>query len=189
MIIEVLVKLLVPDPWSFTVLETLRRQVDYNQVVNVTRLRCWRIWLNLDDQGCVELIERTMNETSLLANPNRDRWLIWKGRGDIPERFWHINDLSNEAYVIRVTDDEDIVGAGMREIMCKRVGLTEICDIRFSNLWLLEIARGKLSPEEVASRVAVAHRWKNGLLANPNFQRAKVASLKDYVERWFEIEP
>lgn len=187
--IEIVVKLMVPDPWGFTVLETLRRQTEYRQVVNVTRLRCWRICFNLDDDRCVRLVEKMMNETSLLANPNRDRWLIWKGKGQMPEQFWHMSDINNEAYAIKVTDVEDIVGDGMREIMRKRIGLTDVSDVRFSNLWLLEVAKGDLSPREAASKVAVAYRWKKGLLANPNFQRATVTSLKDYIERWFEIEP
>lgn len=187
--LEVLVRLLVPDPWSFTVLETLRRKSDYRQVVDVTHLRCWRIWFSLDDQRCIHLLEKMMSETSLLANPNRDRWLIWKNKGEMPKRFWQKTNLDSQAFVIRVTDVEDLVGRSMCEVVRKRLGLLDVSDIRFSNLWLIEITKGDLSPEEIAKRVAIAYRWKTGLLSNPNFQTAKVVALNEYLEKWYEIEP
>ena len=43
MTIQVLVKLAAIDPWSFTVLDTLRRKFGCEEVTHVERITCWEL--------------------------------------------------------------------------------------------------------------------------------------------------
>ena len=181
--IEVLVRLIVPDPWSFTVFDTLRRKFGLTEIVDVRRLRGWDIQVETDDEDeARSTVESIMAETALLANPNRDRYFVRSRPGPIPMDFLKV-DEKGQVFVIKVIDIDDIIGRSKQNIVRERLGIKTIKRITYSTIWLLEIAGDSDMAQGLASEVAVAREWRKGLLANPHSQRAEVARLSDYLGR------
>ncbi len=138
--VEVLVRLIVPDPSSFTVLDTLQRKFGLRAVANVSRLRAWDIELeNIPESKALRIVERLLAETTLLANPNRDRYFIRSWPGGLPGDFWK-QSSRGEVFVIKVIDIDDIIGRSKQAIVRRRLGIDEVKHIRSSTIWLLEIA-------------------------------------------------
>ncbi len=180
---EILVRLIVPDPWSFTVLDTLRRKFGLTEIEEATRFRTWLLSLDTPRESSAKaIIDRLLGETALLANPNRDMWFVRSPHEMIPDSFWRRSISGSEVFVIRVIDIDDIIGRARQEVVRQRLGITEIKSITFSTLWMLEIAGDSKRARRIAEEVAVARRWRKGLLANPHSQKALVGSLDEYLE-------
>jgi phosphoribosylformylglycinamidine (FGAM) synthase PurS component len=181
MTVQVLVRLAAIDPWSFTVLDTLRRKLGRTEVTRVERLKCWE--LEFRDGGAEHaqgIARKVMRETALLANPNRDVWAMRILPGEaLPSGVWERSDRGVDAYVIRVSDKEDLVGRSMGRILTKRLGIADIKGVAFSTIWVIETTAGPGSGE-VAGEIAVARAWRKGLLANPHCQDALVYPAEKY---------
>jgi phosphoribosylformylglycinamidine (FGAM) synthase PurS component len=181
---EVLVKLAAPDPWSFTVLDALKRKFGFEDIVDVDRTKSWELTFDLvSPDAAVAQTKELLRTTALLANPNRDVWAVRCGPGDLPEGFWYSDTEEAGAFVVRVTDTDDIAGSSVAEIMRQRLGMDSVASVCFSTIWGLRISRSASDPLSLAERVAIAKTWRSGLLANPHFQEATVFGVDDYLAR------
>jgi hypothetical protein len=181
---QVLVRLRAPDPWSFTVLDTLRRKFGLGQVVGIARLKCWDVVFRRMDAGsALEATARVLRETALLANPNRDRWVL-RGEADhsVPADFWHRSVPDSKGFAVKVTDRKDIKGRSIREILRQRLRMDEIEEVCFSTIWILEISADEPDPEGLARDISTARSWRHGLLSNPHCQNAEVRETESCIQ-------
>jgi phosphoribosylformylglycinamidine (FGAM) synthase PurS component len=179
---EVLVKLVAPDPWSFTVLDALRRKFGFTDIVDVERTKSWELSFDLvSPDAALALTKELLRTTVLLANPNRDIWALRCGPGDLPAGFWCSDTDQAETFVVRVTDTDDIVGSSVAQIMRCRLGMDSLRSVRFSTVWGLRISRAASDPRGIAARASTAKTWRSGLLANPHSQEAEVYGVGDYL--------
>jgi hypothetical protein len=179
--IQVLVRLAAADPWGFTVFDTLKRKLAYDGIVAVDRFTSWELDFSSDRlEAAIEVTERILRETALLANPNRDRWVLRSGRdGALPPEFWHRSSGTTEAFVVKVMDMEDITGRSIERILRSRLGIDAITQVCHSTVWVLEFSNGAAA-ETAAAEIAVARSWRKGLLANPHCQNAEVHRMDTY---------
>jgi hypothetical protein len=180
---QVLVRLMAPDPWSFTVLDTLRRKFGLGQITGVDRIKCWDLAFGRVDAGtAIKATAGILRETALLANPNRDRWLVREETDrSVPADFWQPMESISNAFAVKVHNKEDIVGRSITGILRRRLGMDEIESVQFSTIWILEISRDEPDAEGLARRVATAASWRKGLLANPHCQEADVYAAGCYL--------
>ena len=181
--LDVLVRLRAADPWSFTVLDTLVRKDGLDNIVAVTRLKSWRLDFGATaPEAALAITRRLLRETALLANPNRDTWLVRGAAGDGPaQALWKPGGETAETFVVRVSDRDDLVGKSLVRVLRGRLGLLEIVDVHFASVWLLEMRRGGPEARALAETVAVTTSWRKGLLSNPHFQTAEVAGAETYL--------
>jgi phosphoribosylformylglycinamidine (FGAM) synthase PurS component len=181
---EVLVKLVAPDPWSFTVLDTLRRKFGFEDIMEVERTKSWELAFDLvSADAAVAMTRELLRTTVLLANPNRDVWAVRCGPGELPDGFWYSDSDRAEAFVVRVTDTDDIVGSSVAGILRQRLGMNAVRSVSFSTVWGLRISSAASDPRTIAAKAALARTWRSGLLANPHSQEASVFSVNDYLAR------
>lgn len=181
--IEVLVRLRAADPWSFTVLDTLARKAGLADVVAVTRLKSWRLdFEGVPAEAAMAATRRLLGETALLANPNRDTWLV-RGAAAPSEiaRLWTPGTGAASAFAVRVRDREDLAGKSLLRVLRGRLGLEEVSDACFALVWLVELGLGGASARALADSIAVAGSWRRGLLANPHSQAAEVFEAEAYL--------
>ncbi len=180
---EVLVKLATCDPWSFTVLDALKHKFGIETIVGVERLKSWRLDFDLDsEEEALALTTKILDETALLANPNRDIRAV-RGRApfELPGVSPDAAGKGDTSFAVRVTDRDDLVGRAMHGILRRRLGIAEISDVAFSLVWILEFDRPGEESLRLAEEIAVARSWRKGLLANPHCQEAVVLKLQDYL--------
>jgi hypothetical protein len=180
---EVLVKLAARDPWSFTVFDALRYKFGMESVVGVERLKSWRLDFALASEAeALRLTAEILDETALLANPNRDLWKVGGGSGrSLPGVFPGIAGGMERFVAVRVTDRDDLVGRSMENVLQKRLGVSQVTGVTFSLVWVLEFDCPGEEAFTLAREVAVAMSWRRGLLANPHSQKAAVLSLEDFL--------
>jgi phosphoribosylformylglycinamidine (FGAM) synthase PurS component len=179
---EVLVKLAAPDPWSFTVLDALRNKFGIRDVLDVGRSKSWELAFDLvSEAAAIARTRELLRTTALLANPNRDVWAVRCGPAKLPEGFWPDESDDAAAFVVKVTDVEDIVGLTTAGIIRSRLGMEAFRDVSFSTLWWLRISGAPAGARALAERIAVARTWRSGLLANPHFQKARVFGVGQYL--------
>jgi phosphoribosylformylglycinamidine (FGAM) synthase PurS component len=178
MIVQVLVRLAVSDPWCFTVLDTLKRKLGHEDVCAVHRMTSWVLdFAEGRTEDAVEVTRGIMSKTALLANPNRDRWIIrCEEDGVLPPDFWRRSPEAADAFVIEVMDKHDIVGSSMLRIINSRLRISQIDKVRHSTIWIVEFGQDH-GAELVAREIAVAKSWRKGLLANPHCQCVEVRRL------------
>jgi len=125
--IEILVRLATADPWSFTVLDTLRRKLGLEEVVGVARMKAWLLGFDNTDPGKArQIVDRLLKDTALLANPNRDRWCVREVRGAHGvQNLWRRQRDALDAYVVKVADRGDLVGRSLVRVMNARLGIVE----------------------------------------------------------------
>jgi phosphoribosylformylglycinamidine (FGAM) synthase PurS component len=188
--VEVLARLAAADPWSFTVYDTLTRKLGHGEIVGVTRIKSWRIDFDLGPEDAMASAARLLEETALLANPNRDRWSVRLAedgsrggpRGGAPgQRIWRKQPDARSAMVVRVSDVDDPVGRSVARVLRTRLGMGEVRDVGFSWVWVLETSVGPDRARRIAADVAVSRSWRRGLLSNPHYQRAEVVAAEEYL--------
>lgn len=179
--IQVLVRLASADPWGFTVFDTLKRKLAYDSIVAVHRFTSWELDFGSHRlEPAIELTEKILRETALLANPNRDRWILrFDTDGALPPEFWHRSSGTTDAFVVKVTDREDITGRSIERILRSRLGIDAITQVGHSTIWVLEFKDGAAA-ETAAGEIAVARSWRRGLLANPHCQNAEIHRVDTY---------
>ena len=182
--VEVLVRLAASDPWSFTVLDTLRRRFGLEEVSGVERIKSWLLtFAGRSREQAMKTVEELMHTTALLANPNRDLWFVRAGPDtSVPPAIWARPEGISDVWVIRVADRDDIVGRSMAGILQGRLGIRAIKEVRYSTVWVLEMIRAGRDPSSLARQIAVARSWRNGLLANPHCQTAAVCRAEEYLQ-------
>jgi hypothetical protein len=179
---EVLVKLAAPDPWRFTVLDALRRKFGLAEVLDVDRIKSWELFYELESEAAaLDITEGLLRDTVLLANPNRDVWAVRRAGKDLPRGFWCEADAEADAFVVKVTDVDDIVGASIESILRTRIGVEQISRVSLSTIWGLRVSRSGRDPRQLVEEVAMARSWRNGLLANPQYQWAGVYGAEEYL--------
>jgi hypothetical protein len=183
MTIEVLARLAAADPWSFTVLDTLRRKECLEAITEVTRLKSWRLAFEAaDPAAALQAGDRLARETGLVVNPNRDLWCVRSMEGRTgPQSLWRRQERSADAFVVRVTDREDLAGEGLLRVLRSRLGMKEAREAAFAHLWILETDVGEPDSRAIAQEVAVCRSWRHGLLSNPHFQCADVFKAESYL--------
>ena len=183
MMSEVLVKLAARDPWSFTVYDALKRKFGIEEIDGVERLRSWRLDFTPGSEEEVPgLTAKILDGTALLANPNRDIWVVRGSRGlEVPDGF--LGGVADAAcgFAVRVTDREDLVGQSMQAILRRRLGLSQVDAVSYSLVWILWFAPSEDDLLGLAEDVAVARSWRKGLLANPHCQEVAVFRIEDYL--------
>ena len=180
---EVLVKLAARDPWSFTVLDALRCKLGVGAVAGVERLKSWRLDFHVDsEEEVLATTRKILEETALLANPNRDIWMVRCRAGfEVPETLIDAPLGSGRSFAVRVTDRDDLVGRSIGTILRRRLGLAKITAVAYSLVWIVWFARPGDDLLGLVEDVAVARSWRRGLLANPHSQDAVVRRLEDYL--------
>jgi phosphoribosylformylglycinamidine (FGAM) synthase PurS component len=182
MTIQVLVKLAAIDPWSFTVLDTLKRKFGCDEVTHVERVKCWELEFRPEAaERAAGITAGLLRDTVLLANPNRDRWVIrgFPGEG-VPAGFWERSGDAAEAYIVKVTDKEDLAGQSLARILTSRLGISDIEVVSFSTIWVIEMKGEGRRSRDLAGEIAVARAWRKGFLANPHCQDAEVYPADEY---------
>jgi hypothetical protein len=177
------VRLATADPWSFTVLDTLRRKLGLTEVVGVVRMKAWRLTFDVGGDGEARAItERLLGDTALLANPNRDKWCVREVRETpLLQDLWHKPEEAVDAYVVKVADRGDLVGKSILRVLNTRLGILEATDAAFSSVWVIETAVGEPGSRAIAADIAVSRSWRRGLLSNPHFQDAEVIRAEVYL--------
>jgi hypothetical protein len=181
--VEVLVKLLAPDPWSFTVYDTLSRKFGLEEIMGIERIKSWTLSYDLvaaDD--AVGPTERMLRETVLLANPNRDVRQLRTGRF-VPAMhgIYMMKEGVADAYIVKVRNLGDSMGEKVASIARSRLGLSALHSVSFATLWVIEMSKGEPDSRRIAGQVAVLRSRGSGLLANPHCQEAEVMSVRDYL--------
>jgi phosphoribosylformylglycinamidine (FGAM) synthase PurS component len=171
------------DPWSFTVFDALKRKLGFAALAGVERLKSWQLHFDLhSEEEAMAVTGKILRETALLANPNRDIWMM---RGpshlDFPERFFGRYAVRDRSFLVRVTDSEPVVGRAVRAVLAGRLGLPQVTSVVFSLIWLLEFEEPDEGLHALAAEIAVAKEWRRGLLANPHCQSASVMTIEDYL--------
>ena len=180
---EVLVKLAARDPWSFTVLDALKFKFGIETIVGAERLKSWRLDFDTgSEEDALAVTAKILDETALLANPNRDIWTVrGRSRLELPGVFPGAAGDGDRFFAVRVTDRDDLVGRSMHAILRRRLGISEIKGVAFSLVWILEFDRPGAESFRLAEEIAIARSWRRGLLANPHCQEARVLMLTDYL--------
>ncbi len=181
--VEVLVKLVAPDPWSFTVHDALNRKFGLEEIVGIERIRTWTLSYDVVAAGdAVAPTETILRETVLLANPNRDIRQLRTGRSEpVKPGIYRFKDGVAGAYVVRVRNLEDSAGEGVARIARSRLGLGALKAVSPATAWVIEMSTGEPYSRRIAERAAVLRARGNGLLANPHCQEAEVLSVKEYL--------
>ena len=181
--VEILVRLATADPWSFTVLDTLRRKLGLTEVVGVVRMKAWHLTFDVGGDGeAIAITERLLGDTALLANPNRDKWCVREVRETpLLQDLWHKPEEAVDAYVVKVADRGDLVGKSILRVLNTRLGILEAKDAAFSSVWVIETAVGEPRSRAIAADIAVSRSWRRGLLSNPHFQDAEVIRAEVYL--------
>jgi phosphoribosylformylglycinamidine (FGAM) synthase PurS component len=184
MTIEVLVKLAARDPWSFTVQDALARKLGIEALVGVERLKSWRLDFGAaSEEDALGLTMKILDETALLANPNRDvRTVRSRSHPEIPDTFLGGPPGDGRLFAVRVADREDLVGRSVRSILVRRLGISRVDSVRYSLVWVLRFEAAGRDLSELAEEIAVARSWRKGLLANPHCQEALVRPVEEFVE-------
>jgi hypothetical protein len=179
--IQVLVRLAAADPWGFTVFDTLKRKLAYDDIVAVQRFTSWELDFGSDrPEPAIEVTETILRETALLVNPNRDRWFLrYDAEGALPAEFWHRSPGTTDAFVVKVTDKEDVMGRSIERILRSRLRIDAVTQVCHSTIWVLEFNDGA-GAETAAGEIAVARSWRKGLLANPHCQNAEIHRVDTY---------
>jgi len=181
--VEVLVKLVAPDPWSFTVYDALSRKFGLEEIVGIERMRTWSLSYDVvaaDD--AVGPTETILRETVLLANPNRDIRQLRAGASEpVKPGIYEPGDGVVGAYVVKVHNLWDSAGEKVARIARSRLGIDALRSVSSSTLWVIEMSRGEPRSRELAERVAVLEARGAGLLANPHCQEAEVVSAREYL--------
>lgn len=182
--IEILVRLATADPWSFTVLDTLRRKLGLEEVVGVARMKAWLLGFDNTDPGKArEIVDRLLRDTALLANPNRDRWCVREvvGGAHGVQNLWRRQRDALDAYVVKVADRSDLAGRSLVRVLNARLGIVEATRAGFASVWVIETSVGEPRSAAVAADIAVSRSWRHGLLSNPHFQGAEVTRADVYL--------
>lgn len=181
--VEILVRLAAADPWSFTVLDTLRRKLGLEEVVGVVRIKAWQLGFGGASRKHARAIaEQLLSDTALLANPNRDRWCVREvGEKALPQGLWRRQGGAVDAYVVKVADRDEMVGKSLVRVVNTRLGIAEVKDARLSSVWVIETAVGEPRSGQVARDIAVLRSWRRGLLSNPHYQDAQVMRAEVYL--------
>jgi hypothetical protein len=181
--VEVLVKLLAPDPWSFTVYDTLNRKFGLEEIVGIERIKTWT--LSYEDVAADDAVGSTrtiLKQTVLLANPNRDIVQVRTGPS-VPAvpRIYSGKPGVAEAFVVLVRNTGDPSGRNVARIARSRLGIPALGDVARATAWVIEMSSGGPRARQVAEDVAVLEARGRGLLANPHCQEAEVVSARDYL--------
>jgi hypothetical protein len=181
--VEVLVKLLAPDPWSFTVYDTLNRKFGLEEIVGIERIKTWTLSYDVvaaDD--AVGPTEKMLRETVLLANPNRDvRQLRTGPFVPVKPGVYRMREKAADAYVVKVRNLGDPTGENVARIARSRLGIVGLQSVSFATLWVIEMSKGEPDSQRIAEQVAVLRSRGSGLLANPHCQEVEVVSAKEYL--------
>ena len=181
--VEVLVKLVAPDPWSFTVYDALSRKFGLEEIVGIEGIRTWTLSYDAVAAGeAVASTETILRETVLLANPNRDvRQLRTGSHQPVRPAIYKLRDGVTDAYVVKVHNLGDSAGEGVARIARSRLGIHALKEVRASTVWVMEFSRGEPRSRELAEMAAVLRSRGRGLLANPHCQEAEVVSAREYL--------
>jgi hypothetical protein len=187
---EVLVKLAARDPWSFTVLDTLVRKHGIGSLAGVERLKSWRLDFETDaGEDALALTSKILDETALLANPNRDVWMVRSPSGSgLSDEFVGGTPGDGCLFAVRVADMEDLVGRSMAAVLRRRLHLSQIADVAYSLVWILRFETAHRDLVGLAEQIAVARSWRMGLLSNPHSQQAQVWPIEDFIARGVDAE-
>jgi phosphoribosylformylglycinamidine (FGAM) synthase PurS component len=182
MTIQVLVKLAAIDPWSFTVLDTLKRKFGCDEVMHVERVKCWELEFRPEAaRRATEITGSLLRDTVLLGNIKRDIWVMRSIPGEVvPDGLWERSEGARDARVVKVTDKEDLRGQALGRILTTRLGITGVEDVSFSTIWVIEMSGRGPRSSDLAGEIAVARAWRKGLLANPHCQDAEVYPADEY---------
>ena len=181
--VEVLVKLLAPDPWGFTVYDTLNRKFGLEEIVGIERIKTWT--LSYEVVAAADAVTRTesiLRETVLLANPNRD---VRQVRTGVSARakpgIYSMGRGVADAVVVKVSNRYDSVGEDVARIARSRLGMGALHSVSAATAWVLEMSKGEPDSRKTAERVAVLRSRGRGLLANPHCQDVEILSAREYL--------
>lgn len=181
--VEVLVRLIAPDPWSFTVYDALSRKFGLEEIVGIERIRTWTLSYDVvaaDD--AVAPTETILRETVLLANPNRDiSQLRTSPTEPVKPGIYRPKDGVAGAYVVKVHNLGDSAGDSVARIARSRLGIGALRSVSASTVWVIEMSQGEPRSRQLAEKAAVLRARGHGLLANPHCQEAQIMSARDYL--------
>jgi phosphoribosylformylglycinamidine (FGAM) synthase PurS component len=154
----------VADPTALTARETLQRSLAYGRrVEEVARSELWVFaWEQEPRPGAV--LERLAGETNLLQNPNKHRIEIVVGEERVRPRgnVWVLVSSPGAG--------RDLADTLRRH----RLLPGEVPRTAWAQLWELTLEEGEEERARLAEEIAVVRGRKQGLLANPHVEDARV---------------
>ncbi len=168
--IELLVKLKIPDVTALTAAAALRRRMGYGEVLKeLTRADYYALHLQTDSQqSALALAEELAESTNLFVNPNKHTYEL-RGPGEkvkptSEDGVWPVEVL--------VTDAEGTEATEIQQALKERLGYAEqVAGVEQGTLWIMKVAAADLATaRQIAEEMAVTKARDEGLLVNPHFQ-------------------
>ena len=131
---------------------------------NLARLDRAEVWTFALASGGAGDVERILEETTLVANPNIHRWTL-AGEGAPAAESGGATRVC-----VRVREKVDAKGASVLRSLRDRLGRRDVQDVRRSVEWTLEIPASREEAEGIAREVTGLDGRGAGLLANPHAQ-------------------
>lgn len=165
-IMELLVRLKIPDVTALTAANALRRNMGYTQLKQLRRADYYCFALNVaTDEEAEALVRELAEKTNLFVNPNKHVYEIMRQ---------HEAGAANAGHIVHVlvTDPHDGSAEGMLQALQGRLGYGErVQGLTKGQLWTLVLETSHADEaRRVAQEIAETKSLERGLLVNPHFQ-------------------
>ena len=169
-VVELLVRLKIPDVTALTAASALRRRMGYGEVLQeLTRADYYALHLQEDDeQSALALARQLAEKTNLFVNPNKHTYMLRiaeeKGEAAPEDGLWPV--------AVLVVDAEGAQAQDIEQALHERLGYAEeVARVEQGILWTMKLAAPDLAAaEEIAEQITVTQARGQGLLVNPHFQ-------------------
>ncbi len=169
-VIELLVRLKIPDVTALTAVSALRRRMGYGDVLKeLLRADYYALHLPADSQqSALDLARRLAEKTNLFVNPNKHAYEL-----RIPaERAEPAPEDGVWPVEVLVTDAEGAEATDIEQALQERLGYADVvARVEQGTLWTMKLAASDLAAaEQIAEQITVTQARGQGLLVNPHFQ-------------------
>lgn len=169
-VIELLVKLKIPDVTVLTAGGALRRRMGYGEVLkDLQRADYYALHLQVEGPDEARILATELAEnTNLFVNPNKHSYELRcpgeRGESAREDGVWPVEVL--------VTDVEGAQAHDIRRALHERLGYAEqVSGVEQGTLWTLKLAaRTVATAHQIAEEMVVTRARDQGLLVNPHFQ-------------------
>ncbi len=173
-VIELLVKLKIPDVTALTAASALRRRMGYAEVLHdLQRADYYALHLQVDSQQtALALAEELADKTNLFVNPNKHTYelrIAGQRGAPVPEDgVWPVEVL--------VTDAEGAEAEDIQQALHERLGYVEqVQSVAQGTLWIMKLsAPDAEAATQLAQQITITQARAEGLLINPHFQDWKI---------------
>ena len=174
--VQILVRARGLDPVLVSAEHALRARLGFEG--RLARLGRGDLWAVEACEGdAASLVERLVTATGLLVNPNRHRF-VWRALGETGDAAdWGSGSLASGARsraFILVAPLEARAEEWMITPLARALGERAVTRIERMDLWTMDLTDEEEAAGDAARDAATARSRREGLLANPHYQRAAV---------------